>query len=43
MYLWENDPEVWRVGGATAPLSLERIAQFVEEQSYDLYATKQMR
>lgn len=43
MYLWENDPEVWRVGGTTAPLSLERIAQFVEEQSYDLYATKQMR
>ena len=43
MYLWENDPEVWRVGGTTAPLSLQRIAQFVEEQSYDLYATKQMR
>ena len=43
MYLWENDPEVWRVGGTTAPLSLQRIAQFVEEQNYDLYATKQMR
>ena len=43
MYLWENDPEVWRVGGTTAPLSIQRIAQFVEEQSYDLYATKQMR
>ena len=43
MYLWENDPEVWRVGGTTAPLSLQRIAQFVEEQSYDLYATRQMR
>ncbi|MBO7199228.1 MAG: GNAT family N-acetyltransferase [Alistipes sp.] len=43
IYLWENDPEVWRVGGTTAPLSLERIAQFVEEQSYDLYTTKQMR
>ena len=43
LYLWENDPEVWRVGGTTAPLSLERIAQFVTEQSYDLYATRQMR
>ena len=43
LYLWENDPEVWRVSGTTAPLSLERIAQFVEEQSYDLYATRQMR
>ena len=43
MYLWENDPEVWRVGGTTSPLSLHRLAQFVEEQSYDLYATKHMR
>ena len=43
MYLWENDPEVWRVGGTTSPLSLQRLAQFVEEQSYDLYTTKQMR
>ena len=43
MYLWENEPDVWRGGGTTAPLSLERIAQFVEEQNYDLYTTKQMR
>ena len=43
IYLWENDPEVWRVSGTTAPLSLQRIAQFIEEQSYDLYATRQMR
>lgn len=43
LYLWENDPEVWRVGGTTSPLSYQRIAQFIEEQSYDLYTTKQMR
>ena len=43
LYVWENDPEVWRVGGTTSPLSYQRIAQFVEEQSYDLYTTKQMR
>lgn len=43
IYLWENDPEVWRVGGTTAPLSYQRIAQFIEEQNYDLYTTKQMR
>ena len=43
LYLWENDPEVWRVGGTTSPLSYQRIAQFVEEQNYDLYTTKQMR
>jgi diamine N-acetyltransferase len=43
LYIWENDPAVWRVSGTTAPLSYQRIAQFVEEQSYDLYATRQMR
>lgn len=43
LYIWENDPDVWRVSGTTAPLSYQRIAQFVEEQSYDLYATRQMR
>ena len=43
LYLWENDPDVWRVGGTTSPLSYQRIAQFVEEQNYDLYTTKQMR
>ncbi len=43
MYLWENDPEVWRVGGTTAPVSLERLARFVAEQDYDIYATRQLR
>lgn len=43
VYLWENDPEVWRVSGTIAPLSRERLAQFIAEQSYDLYATRQMR
>lgn len=43
LYIWENDPEVWRVSGTLAPLSLERIARFIEEQNYDIYATRQMR
>ena len=43
VYRWENDPEVWRVSGTTAPLSRERIARFIEEQSYDIYATRGMR
>jgi diamine N-acetyltransferase len=43
LYLWENDPEVWRVSGTMAPVSLERIARFVEEQNYDIYASHQMR
>ncbi len=43
LYIWENDPEVWRVSGSTAPLSRERLMRFIEEQSYDIYATRQMR
>lgn len=43
VYLWENDPEVWRVSGTIAPISRERLARFIEEQNYDLYTTRQMR
>lgn len=43
LYLWENDPDVWRVSGTLAPISRERLARFIEEQNYDIYATRQMR
>ena len=43
LYLWENDPEVWRASGTLSPISRERLARFIEEQNYDLYATRQMR
>lgn len=43
IYLWENDPNVWRVSGTITPLSHEQLARFIAEQSYDLYATRQMR
>ena len=43
LYLWENDAEVWRVSGTLAPVSRDRLARFISEQSYDLYATRQMR
>ncbi len=43
MYRWENDPEVWRVSGTLAPFSRHALMQFVEEQRYDLYRTRQLR
>lgn len=43
LYLWENDAEVWRVSGTLVPVSRDRLARFISEQSYDLYATRQMR
>ena len=43
LYIWENDPDVWRVSGTLSPISRERLAHFIEEQSYDIYTTRQMR
>ena len=43
LYLWENDPEVWRVSGSCGPVSRDRLLHFIEEQNYDIYATRQMR
>ena len=43
MYIWENDPEIWRIGANTAYVSKARLARFIEEQNYDIYATHQMR
>ena len=43
LYLWENDPEVWRVSGSCGPVSRDRLMHFIEEQNYDIYATRQMR
>ena len=43
LYLWENDSEVWRVSGSCAPVSRERLQHFIEEQNYDIYATRQLR
>ena len=43
LYLWENDADVWRVSGTMAPLSRDRLARFISEQCYDIYATRQMR
>ncbi|MDE7344523.1 MAG: GNAT family N-acetyltransferase, partial [Alistipes sp.] len=43
MYLWENDPEVWRVSGTLAPFSRHTLMKFVEEQQADVYLTRQLR
>ena len=43
MYLWENDPEVWRVSGTLAPFSRHALMKFVEELHSDVYRTRQLR
>lgn len=43
LYRWENDPRVWRVSGTVAPFSKYILRQFIENQKYDIYETRQMR
>lgn len=43
LYRWENDLRQWRVSGTLAPFSRHRLLQFIDEQQYDIYATRQQR
>lgn len=43
MYGWENDTDVWRVSGTVAPFSRHILYQLLEQQKFDIYATRQLR
>ena len=43
LYVWENDPAVWGVGGTLAPFSRHTLRRFLDEQRFDLYAARQLR
>lgn len=43
MYGWENDMSVWRVSGSIAPFSRNILSRLIDEQQFDIYATRQMR
>lgn len=43
LYLWENDPQVWRVSGTTSPFSKYVLKQYIENSHLDIYQTKQLR
>ena len=43
MYGWENDTDVWRVSGTLAPFSRHVLSRLIDEQQFDIYATRQMR
>ena len=43
MYGWENDMGLWRVSGTVAPFSRHMLSRLIEEQQYDIYATRQLR
>lgn len=43
LYTWENDPSVWGVSGTLAPFSRHTLQRFLDEQRFDIYATRQQR
>ena len=43
MYGWENDTDSWRVSGTMAPFSRHVLSRLIDEQQFDIYATRQMR
>ena len=43
MYGWENDTDVWRASGTVAPFSRHVLLRLIDEQQFDIYATRQMR
>ncbi|MEG0806768.1 MAG: GNAT family protein [Alistipes sp.] len=43
MYVWENDPEIWRVSGTTTPFSRHTLEHFIEQQQFDIFQTRQQR
>lgn len=43
MYRWENDTHIWRVSGTTAPFSRHTLMRLIDEQRFDIYATRQQR
>lgn len=43
MYSWENNIATWRVSGTVAPFSRHILSRLIDEQQYDIFATRQMR
>ena len=43
MYGWENDTGVWRASGTTAPFARHVLSRLIDEQRFDIYATRQLR
>lgn len=43
LYRWENDTDIWKVSNTIAPFSKYVLRQFIENQSRDIYETRQLR
>ncbi|MFI3333525.1 MAG: GNAT family N-acetyltransferase [Rikenellaceae bacterium] len=43
LYVWENDMDLWSVSGTVAPFSYHTLERFIDSQSVDIFASRQMR
>lgn len=43
LYKWENDTNIWRVSNTISPFSKYILREFIENQKYDIYETRQLR
>lgn len=42
LFLWENDPENWRISHTIAPFSRHELSQYIQSTG-DIYSDKQLR
>lgn len=43
LYLWENDPEIWKVSHTLVPFSKYILALYIKNSDKDIYESKQLR
>ena len=43
LYLWENDPEIWKVSHTLVPFSKYILALYIKNADKDIFESKQLR
>lgn len=43
LYVWENDPEIWKVSNTITPFSRYILSKYIESAHLDIYQTRQLR
>lgn len=43
LYLWENNPDIWRVSGTLVPFSRFILKQYLDNAGKDIFETRQLR
>jgi len=43
LYLWENEPEIWKISQTLTPYSKYTLKQFIDSTQEDIFSAKQVR